>query len=1048
MPRAKLPLSKRFARSGLLLLGASAVLLGTVLLPSTGYSNAPGPGAPGPGASPIPIPIHTPVPQDRRPQGAAPRALTGIANDSFKVTLAWLPVASALTYRIFRSVPTTSALPVVFTVRRQRDPKGAHAKGGTSETPIQFVDTSSLPDTTYAYVVEAGFDNSLIPGRSAPVSVTTPLAPLVSGLAAKRSGVRTIQKDSYRVELSWDPVPRAARYRVWAGQGLPAIATVPAISGLGARCLYTEEAVVPGSARFYQIVPIFELGSETREAEQAKAPGIVLDFPIPVIDARPPGTAPVNLSATAKGTAVVLGWGDSAAATHVRVYRASSASGPYAVVHDEAVTPAPHLEATPTPINPSRASPGETKPAAGALKPVTRTFTDSQVAPAATYFYKVEDFYPDAARLGPAASPSVSATLAPRPPLTGLVGQGSLLRADLHWTPQKDAAGYFIYRDSVWIASIYGEPPMASYTDRLTAARAYTYQVLPHYSFGDPELEKADLPRQPRVSVTVTPRTIRGFADLHTHQFGNLAFGGNAVIGSPYGRASTALADCGGLLQHGQAGKDDVMGNAIRAKEIGAVIAPLHATAGYPSFVGWPSWSSVSHQQMWEQWLLRAHLGGLQLMVMHAVNNRSFCTKANIAPGRTCDDAEAVRVQLDAAKQMQAAVDKDNHGYGWYRIVYSPEEARVAIANGQLAVVLGVEVDDAFTQCSGTLCQDQVDAYYAMGVRHLFPIHFKDNAVGGAAYDKDLTTPRGYKGVNLAMESQALALAQYSIDARDCKPTYRFRGGFCNALGLTPAGKDIIRAMMRRGMIIDVDHMSELASNATLDLTEANGYPVVSGHTGFSELAANAPNPDKSNEANMTAARLERIRRSGGMANVIANQGNLEQIGTWAQGPITIKHTCGSSSETLAQAYLYAITKTPGMPVGISTDMNAFLTMPSPRFGGDACNGGKSNEQGKVQQNRVKYPFIAIATGTELKMERAVANDPQVIKDFDFNVDGLANIGLLPDLVEDFRQLGMRDVDLEPLLSSAEGYVRVWEQAERNRLQDLGCNYAAGCDGT
>ena len=35
-------------------------------------------------------------------------------------------------------------------------------------------------------------------------------------------------------------------------------------------------------------------------------------------------------------------------------------------------------------------------------------------------------------------------------------------------------------------------------------------------------------------------------------------------------------------------------------------------------------------------------------------------------------------------------------GKGWYRIVYSPQEARTVIAAGKLAVVLGIEVDYLF----------------------------------------------------------------------------------------------------------------------------------------------------------------------------------------------------------------------------------------------------------------------------------------------------------------------------------------------------------------
>jgi len=41
-----------------------------------------------------------------------------------------------------------------------------------------------------------------------------------------------------------------------------------------------------------------------------------------------------------------------------------------------------------------------------------------------------------------------------------------------------------------------------------------------------------------------------------------------------------------------------------------------------------------------------------------------------------------------------------------------------------------------------------------------------------------------------------------------------------------------------------------------------------------------------------------------------------------------------------------------------------------------------------------------------MQASRAVHGDPRVTRTFDFNVDGLAHIGMLPDLVEDLRVLG------------------------------------------
>jgi hypothetical protein len=36
----------------------------------------------------------------------------------------------------------------------------------------------------------------------------------------------------------------------------------------------------------------------------------------------------------------------------------------------------------------------------------------------------------------------------------------------------------------------------------------------------------------------------------------------------------------------------------------------------------------------------------------------------------------------------------------------------------------------------------------------------------------------------------------------------------------------------------------------------------------------------------------------------------------------------------------------------------------------------------------------------------------------------------MPDFISDLRRQGLRGQDLEPLMSSAEGYLQVWERAE------------------
>jgi uncharacterized repeat protein (TIGR01451 family) len=63
-------------------------------------------------------------------------------------------------------------------------------------------------------------------------------------------------------------------------------------------------------------------------------------------------------------------------------------------------------------------------------------------------------------------------------------------------------------------------------------------------------------------------------------------------------------------------------------------------------------------------------------------------------------------------------------------------------------------------------------------------------------------------------------------------------------------------------------------------------------------------------------------------------------------------------------------------------------------------------------------------------------------RDFDINLDGVATYGLLPDFLQDLRNVGLTERDLGPLLRSAEGYIRVWEQCDRRRPATLEASVA------
>ena len=72
--------------------------------------------------------------------------------------------------------------------------------------------------------------------------------------------------------------------------------------------------------------------------------------------------------------------------------------------------------------------------------------------------------------------------------------------------------------------------------------------------------------------------TVRGFADVHNHQFAHLGFGGREFFGLPEGTLDQALPWCSAV--HGPGGTLDMIGQAMHAIYNGFSIG--HKVGGYP----------------------------------------------------------------------------------------------------------------------------------------------------------------------------------------------------------------------------------------------------------------------------------------------------------------------------------------------------------------------------------------------------------------------------------------------------------------------------------
>ena len=507
-----------------------------------------------------------------------------------------------------------------------------------------------------------------------------------------------------------------------------------------------------------------------------------------------------------------------------------------------------------------------------------------------------------------------------------------------------------------------------------------------------------------------------GYADLHAHLMAHLAFGGKAFWGQPY----DAQHPDSDAMQYALSSCAPIHGGLLNVNpEFGHP-----ASGGWPEFIVWPRFTTLVHQQAYIDWLQRAYLGGLRLITCLAVNNELLASKSN--PELPHDDEGAIQVQIAGMKAMVAFVDAQSGGTGkgWLQIVYSPEQARKVIRENRLAVILGVEVDslgnwrnveDLQAACRGDLNKareligEELDRLHGLGVRQITPIHLTNNAFGGTAiylrfleianvfvtgerwtvddaWDTGVRYRLDHDGADLVDDlERTIAVSGRRLramhrrtlldhipgirDLYEAVEAPKVHGGHANARGLNQFGRILLEEMMARGMIIDVDHMSEKSTDEALTMAEERQYPVICSHSWFRDLLYSAHiefDPEKeehygtsdvhkvAHEAGKRGDQIERIGRLGGVVAPIINQGDIAGLRrALPELAKKIPEPCAGSSTSWAQAYLYAVAKMGGRGVAIGTDINGAAGLPAPRFGTFAAYGAH-NDARRVSERRAE----------------------------------------------------------------------------------------------
>ena len=187
-----------------------------------------------------------------------------------------------------------------------------------------------------------------------------------------------------------------------------------------------------------------------------------------------------------------------------------------------------------------------------------------------------------------------------------------------------------------------------------------------------------------------------------------------------------------------------------------------------------------------------------------------------------------------------------------------------------------------------------------------------------------------------------------------------------------------------------------------------------------------------------TAPQLQAIARTGGMIAVMTkddfqdtdNKGKKLTVQYPARGRVYARNDCRHSTKTWAQMLQYSVDILHG-PVALGSDFNGVAGHVGPRFGQYGC-GGNAAEKRAQGRTQLRYPFTLAGFGTFSKQVTGS-------KTFDFNVHGLAHVGLIPDMIADVMHLGLPRSYTDQVFRSAEKYIQVWEQSCRQSRNPRAC---------
>ena len=254
-----------------------------------------------------------------------------------------------------------------------------------------------------------------------------------------------------------------------------------------------------------------------------------------------------------------------------------------------------------------------------------------------------------------------------------------------------------------------------------------------------------------------------------------------------------------------------------------------------------------------------------------------------------------------------------------------------------------------------------------------------------------------------------------------------------NTRGLSTLGEQFVNALIDRGIMIDVAHLSTRGVLDVRSILKRRGlkqYPIYVSHGDPREmLELDITAGAKGHHQEKTSPALVRdfVRSSGGVFGLRTGPTKFEwtpSSGVW--------NDCPGSSKSFAQALAAMVDE--GTRVAISLDANGFAKQLVPRYDVESPNWLERllQDEGLLPSAEDVACLGDVAGQQGQNLNNMMADDPATphTDESDYNRKGLGHFGLLGAFLRDLQYIGLQPEYRQHLASSAESFVQMWETAD------------------